>query len=67
MKEILKRFGIGRSTLYEILKSGRLKSCVVKTHKWNVKGSRLVYLPSVREYFEKLAAEQSVKDGLSDE
>jgi len=50
--EIVKTFSIGRSSIYELIRSGRIASRVVKTSKHNVSGIRIVNTESVRAFIE---------------
>ena len=52
---IARRFSIGRSTVFELLRAGKIKSVSLKTHPGNVRGRRLCSVASAREFFATLA------------
>jgi hypothetical protein len=42
--------GLGRSTIYELIQAGAIRSRVLKTHKHAQRGIRLIHLQSLREH-----------------
>ena len=58
--QIVTLFGIGRSSLYGLIRSGQIASRVVKTSRHNISGIRLVNTESVRAFIE--AAPSSVEE-----
>ena len=49
------RFGWKRSTTWELIRLGKIKSISLKTRAGNIRGRRLVNVASVRGYLESLA------------
>ena len=49
--------GLGRSTIYALLKNGDIASKLVKTSKHNVGGCRLVSVESLRAFIEESSNE----------
>jgi hypothetical protein len=47
-KQILAQFGIGRSTLYQLAKEGRIETKLIKTAKAS-KGTRVFNIRSIRD------------------
>ncbi len=54
----VRRFGIGRSTLYLLIKANAFKHCCIK-RRGNITGIRLIEVASLRDYLASLALEQS--------
>ncbi len=52
VNEVLKLKLLGRTTLYSLLRSGRIKSRLLKSNKYAMSGKRLIYLPSLFELIE---------------
>ena len=52
VNEISRLFSIGRSTLYQLIRTGAVASRVVKTSKYNVSGIRIINIESVRAFIE---------------
>jgi hypothetical protein len=50
-------FGLSRTTLLELSSAGLIRTVALRKP-GAIKGVRLVYLPSLRAYLEKLASEQ---------
>lgn len=48
--------GLSRTTLLEACERGDIRSCVIKKRN-AIRGIRLIYLPSLYEYLERLASE----------
>lgn len=44
--------GFGRSSIYELITRGLIRTRVLKSHKHAQRGIRLVHLPSLRAYIE---------------
>ena len=57
--------GLSRTTLLEACERGDVRSCVLKK-RHAIRGIRLIYLPSLYEYLERLAMETK-KDIVPDE
>ena len=53
---IARRFGVGRSLVFGLIRDGKIKSISLKTRAGNVRGRRLVNIQSVRDYLDSLAA-----------
>jgi len=49
LTQLKQRFGIGRSLAYVLIDNGDIQSKVLR-RKGNIKGKRLIYVPSVREF-----------------
>lgn len=48
-------WGLSRSTIFEMVQRGEVRSCLIKKRHAQ-RGIRLIYLPSLREALDKLAA-----------
>jgi hypothetical protein len=59
IQEAAQRIGIRSSRFYELLEesNGAIKTCVLKSPGAE-RGARLIYLPSLFTYMDKMAAEQ---------
>jgi len=49
LAQLKQRFGIGRSLAYLLIERGDIRSVCLR-RKGNIKGKRLIYVPSVREF-----------------
>jgi predicted DNA-binding transcriptional regulator AlpA len=58
IREASQYAGWSRALLYNLIKSGAIKSFVRKTHPWNKSGTRLVSRSSIDEYLRRQALEQ---------
>ena len=54
INDVVKLYGIGRSSLYELLAEGRLKSASIKK-RGNIRGIRLLSADSIEHYLESIA------------
>jgi hypothetical protein len=54
----VRRFGIGRSTLYLLMKANAFKHCCIR-RRGNILGIRLIEAASLRDYLASLALEQT--------
>jgi hypothetical protein len=53
--QAIRAFGIGRSTLFKLIADQRVKSCLLKSRKDNLRGLRLISVESLREFLNELA------------
>ena len=56
--EAIRLFGIGRSTLYELLSGGQIKSASIRK-RGNTRGIRLISVDSLMQYIEEQAEQTS--------
>ena len=66
VKNAVARFEISRSSLYELIQNGAIKSsCLCK--RGNIRGKRLISFDSLNSYVEKFATNEVVSQGLKDD
>jgi hypothetical protein len=58
IQQTIKAYPIGRTTLFDIVRRGCIKSAVLRSP-GSLKGRRLIHRPSLDEYLLKLAAEET--------
>jgi hypothetical protein len=63
--DVLRLYGIRRGKLYQLLKTGEIKSVSLR-RRGQKHSCRLIYLPSVREYLHRLMEEQA-GSGIGDQ
>lgn len=56
IEDAVRRFGIGRSTLYCLIRDCEIKAALIR-RRGNVTGRRLIFADSLRAYVEKFANE----------
>jgi hypothetical protein len=68
VQEAAERIGVKRARFYELLDEakGAIKTCVLKSPGAE-RGARLIYLPSLFNYLEKLSIEQQQDENASGE
>lgn len=54
IKEASRVFGIGKSSLYELIRAGKIKSVLLRK-RGNLRGTRLISYDSLKNYLDSLA------------
>ena len=57
-KEVPRYFGISRPAVYNLMNNGKIKSISLR-ERGKASGSRLISYDSLKDYFDKLSAEQN--------
>lgn len=66
LRDAVKLFGIGRSSLYKLMDAGAIKSACLR-NRGNIRGKRLVSFDSLAAYVESFAAPEAMPQRVTAE